>query len=233
MTSIPDRMLRAAVARGRVPDVPDRIRRRRPPRRGARLGARVRRRTVPRVPADRDRVLRTGAPTPQSTCRSRVAQAGPVQIELIQQHCDRPSVYRELVGERRVAASTSCARDHVRLRRRRRRHYERLGYPLVSEMVVAGPARRLRRHRSTTSASTPSSSRTCPASSRAWTRVSRTCAEWDGVTDPVRILTRDGYRTPDASTPRSTVAAAWNMPPMAWVSDTSTPSTCAGASLRS
>ena len=26
-----------------------------------------------------------------------VAQAGPVQIELIQQHCDRPSVYRDLV----------------------------------------------------------------------------------------------------------------------------------------
>ena len=30
-----------------------------------------------------------------------VAQAGPVQIELIQQHCDRPSIYRDLfaVGE--------------------------------------------------------------------------------------------------------------------------------------
>ena len=25
--------------------------------------------------------------------------------------------------------------------------------------------------------------------------ISRTCAEWDG-TDPVRLLTRDGYRTP-------------------------------------
>jgi hypothetical protein len=28
------------------------------------------------------------------------------------------------------------------------------------------------------------------------TRVARRCAEWDGVTDPVRILTKDGYRTP-------------------------------------
>ena len=28
------------------------------------------------------------------------------------------------------------------------------------------------------------------------TRVARTCAEWDGTTDPVRILTREGYRTP-------------------------------------
>ena len=27
-------------------------------------------------------------------------------------------------------------------------------------------------------------------------RISKTCAEWDG-TDPIRILTRDGYRTPD------------------------------------
>ena len=26
-------------------------------------------------------------------------------------------------------------------------------------------------------------------------KIARTCAEWDG-TDPVRILTRDGYRTP-------------------------------------
>jgi hypothetical protein len=27
-------------------------------------------------------------------------------------------------------------------------------------------------------------------------KVSQTCAEWDGA-DPIRILTRDGYRTPD------------------------------------
>ena len=26
-------------------------------------------------------------------------------------------------------------------------------------------------------------------------KISQTCAEWDG-TDPIRILTRDGYRTP-------------------------------------
>jgi hypothetical protein len=26
-------------------------------------------------------------------------------------------------------------------------------------------------------------------------KIAQTCAEWDG-TDPVRILTRDGYRTP-------------------------------------
>ena len=29
-------------------------------------------------------------------------------------------------------------------------------------------------------------------------RIARACAEWDG-TDPVRILTRDGYRTPESS----------------------------------
>ena len=29
-------------------------------------------------------------------------------------------------------------------------------------------------------------------------QIARTCAEWDG-TDPVRILTRDGYRTPEPS----------------------------------
>ena len=47
------------------------------------------RRSRPRAPIT--------APRRRSRCRSRVAQAGPVQIELIQQLCDRPSVYRDLV----------------------------------------------------------------------------------------------------------------------------------------
>ena len=28
------------------------------------------------------------------------------------------------------------------------------------------------------------------------TRIAHTCATWDGTTDPVRILTREGYRLP-------------------------------------
>jgi hypothetical protein len=27
-------------------------------------------------------------------------------------------------------------------------------------------------------------------------KIAQTCADWDGVTDPLRLLTRDGYRTP-------------------------------------
>ena len=40
-----------------------------------------------------------GEPAPVSI-QVGVAQAGPVQIELIQQHCDRPSIFRELEPER-------------------------------------------------------------------------------------------------------------------------------------
>ena len=42
---------------------------------------------------------RTTAPTSAVDVQVAVAQAGPVQIELIQQHCDRPSVYRDLVDK--------------------------------------------------------------------------------------------------------------------------------------
>ena len=122
-----------------------------------------------------------------------VAQAGPVQIELIQQHCDRPSVYREL-GRRRVA-DPPALRDHVRLRRQegvRTRRSATRWCPRCSCAASTSASSTP----SPTSASTPSWPRTSPASSRGSPGSSRTCAEWDGTTDPVRILTKDGYRTP-------------------------------------
>ena len=70
-----------------------------------------------------------------------VAQAGPVQIELIQQHCDRPSVYRELAGAgSRIHQLCAITSDYHGKKAR----YESLGYPLVSEMVVRGHLRRIR-----------------------------------------------------------------------------------------
>ena len=53
-----------------------------------------------------------------------------MQIELIQQYCDRPSVYREL-AERRVRASTSSARSRPTTTAKKA-YYEALGYELVS-----------------------------------------------------------------------------------------------------
>src|SRR3954452_14446948 len=46
----------------------------------------------------------------ESACDMQVAvaQAGPVQIELIQQYCDRPSVYRDLVATGRSRFHQLC-----------------------------------------------------------------------------------------------------------------------------
>ena len=65
-----------------------------------------------------------------------VAQAGPVQIELIKQYCDRPSVYRDLVDQGESGFHQLCTVT-PRLPRKKA-HYEQLGYELVSEMVVRG-----------------------------------------------------------------------------------------------
>ena len=123
------------MARGRVPDVPVRLRRRRSPADAASWA----------------RVFGVGPfhvfPRIETPCWYRgteiavdmqiaVAQAGPVQIELIQQHCDRPSVYRELVGEG-SSGSISCARSRSDYDGKKA-GFEELGYTLVSELFVRG-----------------------------------------------------------------------------------------------
>jgi hypothetical protein len=121
-----------------------------------------------------------------------VAQAGPVQFELIQQHCDRPSVYRELAGTgSRIHQLCTITSDYAA----KKAWYESLGYPLVSEMHVRG------QHVGFVDTHADFGFYTelaedVPGFVDGLTRVARTCAEWDGQTDPVRILTKDGYRTP-------------------------------------
>jgi hypothetical protein len=121
-----------------------------------------------------------------------VAQAGPVQFELIQQFCDRPSVYRELAGERpRIHQLCTITSEY----QAKKAWYEALGYPLVSEMFVRG------QHVGFVDTFADFGFYTelaedVPGFVEGLTRVARTCAEWDGITDPVRILTKDGYRTP-------------------------------------
>ncbi|HEU5307393.1 MAG TPA: VOC family protein [Acidimicrobiia bacterium] len=121
-----------------------------------------------------------------------VAQAGPVQFELIQQFCDRPSVYRELAGDgSRIHQLCTLTSDY----QAKKAWYEGLGYPLVSEMFVRG------QHVGFIDTFADFGFYTelaedVPGFAEGLTRVARTCAEWDGTTDPVRILTKDGYRTP-------------------------------------
>lgn len=121
-----------------------------------------------------------------------VAQAGPVQFELIQQFCDTPSVYRELAGSgTRIHQLCTITSEY----QAKKAWYEAHGYPLVSEMFVRG------QHVGFVDTLADFGFYTelaedVPGFVEGLTRVARTCAEWDGTTDPVRILTKDGYRTP-------------------------------------
>ncbi len=136
-------------------------------------------------------VLR-GKPAPVSI-QVGVAQAGPVQIELIQQHCDRPSIFREWTndGARPFHQLSTTTPDYDA----RKAHLERLGYELAAE----SPGGRFRVGYFDTVADfgfyTEVVEET-PGLLAQLRKISDTCARWDG-TDPVRLLTRDGYRVPD------------------------------------
>jgi len=121
-----------------------------------------------------------------------VAQAGPVQIELIQQFCDRPSVYRELFGKGRAVFHQVCTvtTDYEG----RRAHYEALGYELASEMG-GGSSRVAYFDTLAEFGFFTEVVEHSPSLLKNLTKISQTCATWDG-TDPIRLLTRDGYRTP-------------------------------------
>lgn len=122
-----------------------------------------------------------------------VAQAGPAQIELIRQYCDRPSVYRELAASRPCGFHQLCTvtRDYEG----KRGYYEELGYALVSEMVSDGQHVAYYDTVADFGFYTEVVEETSTFLGHL-TNISKTCAEWDGRTDPVRILTRDGYRLP-------------------------------------
>jgi hypothetical protein len=128
-----------------------------------------------------------GEPAP-ATLQIALAQAGPVQIELIQQLCDRPSVFREWKSPFHQVATVTANFDG------RQQHLERCGYPTVAEIEL----RNLRVAYFDTVdefgfyTELVSSN---PEFFVRWRQISETCAAWDG-SDPVRIMTRDGYRVP-------------------------------------
>jgi hypothetical protein len=132
-----------------------------------------------------------GQPAPVSI-QVGVAQAGPVQIELIQQHCDRPSIFREWSGDgarpfHQVATVTT---DYDG----KKAYYEQLGYEIAAE----SPGGRFRIAYIDTVADFGFYTEVVEETSRFLSQlrqIAETCAEWDGA-DPVRLLTRDGYRVP-------------------------------------
>ena len=121
-----------------------------------------------------------------------VAQAGPVQIELIQQYCDRPSVYRDLVAKGESGFHQVCtATNDYDGKAAHYPHVDTSSRARSSSAVNASPTSTP----STTSGSSPRSSRRRRQFLDSLDTISQTCAAWDG-SDPVRIVTRDGYRTP-------------------------------------
>jgi hypothetical protein len=122
-----------------------------------------------------------------------VAQAGPVQIELIQQHCDTPSLYRDWSknGTSAFHQVASVTSDYVA----KLAHFETLGYEVAAESL--GGSFRVA-YVDTVAAFgfyTEVVEHT-PRFMEQLDAISRTCATWDG-TDPVRLLTRSGYRVPE------------------------------------
>jgi hypothetical protein len=122
-----------------------------------------------------------------------VTQAGPVQIELIKQHCDRPSVYREPGRASSSGFHQICTitRDYDA----KRKHFEQLGYDLVSELTTPQGQRVGFFDTSDDFGFYTEVAEDVPGFLTLLGSISETCATWDG-TDPVRILTRDGYRLP-------------------------------------
>jgi hypothetical protein len=120
-----------------------------------------------------------------------VAQAGPVQIELIQQHCDTPSIYH---GWSRGGTSSfhqiATVTDNYDTKKAQFRSAGfdviesaggklRVGY--VDTVAEFGFYTEIIEH--------------SPSFMTQLEAIAQTCANWDG-TDPVRLLTRDGYRVP-------------------------------------
>lgn len=137
-------------------------------------------------------------PRVNNTCRYRdsdatvdihigVAQAGPVQIELIQDFTDGPSVFRDRHGFHQVCTLT---RDYDG----KKAHYAGLGYELACEFTTPGQRVAFFDTLADFGFFTEVVEEK-PSFAANLAKISQTCAEWDG-TDPIRILTRDGYRTP-------------------------------------
>jgi hypothetical protein len=120
-----------------------------------------------------------------------VAQAGPAQVELIEPHGEGPSVFRDMFEQGTGGFHQVCTltRDYDG----QKTHYQRQGYELRCE-ITAGQRVAYFDTVAEFGFFTEIAEET-PRFVADLARIAQTCAEWDGR-DPVRILTRGGYRTP-------------------------------------
>lgn len=124
-----------------------------------------------------------------------VAQAGPVQIELIQQHCQTPSIYSDWSrnGTSSFHQIATVTKDYDA----KTTHFAALGYPVAAQSTGGG----FRVAYIDTVADFGFYTEIVeapPAFLDQVRRISETCSAWDG-SDPVRLMTRDGYRLPGDS----------------------------------
>ncbi len=122
-----------------------------------------------------------------------VAQAGPVQIELIQQHCDTPTIFSDWSrgGTSAFHQIATLTTDYDE----KTAHFRKLGYSIAAESLAGG----FRVAYEDTAAEFGFYTEVveAPASFVDQVRaISDTCANWDG-SDPIRIMTRDSYRLPE------------------------------------
>jgi hypothetical protein len=122
------------------------------------------------------------------------AQAGPAQIELIVQYSDTPSIYREFVANGHSVFHQICTvtSDYDG----KKAYYEGLGIELASEIIVPGQRVAFYDTVSDFGLFTEVAEQS-DAFLKRLSRASEICAEWDG-TDPVRVMTKDGYRAAEA-----------------------------------
>lgn len=123
--------------------------------------------------------------------RIAVAQAGPLQIELIEELSTEPSVYSMFRGARAGFHQLCTMTTQYEATRA---HYAELGYEELGEFVV--PQRVVYVDTFAEFGFYTEIVEAIPPFVAALEAHAKTCAEWDGVTDPVRIVTRDGYRVP-------------------------------------
>jgi hypothetical protein len=127
-----------------------------------------------------------------------VAQAGPVQIELIQQHCATPSIFHNWTrgGTSAFHQVATTTRDYDGKKAR----FEALGYQIAGE-IDTGKFRIAYVDTSADFGFYTEVVESTPGFLTQLRTISDTCANWDGA-DPVRIVTREGYRVPDESEAR-------------------------------
>jgi len=121
-----------------------------------------------------------------------VVQSGPVQLEFIQQKDDMPSVYREIYppGKGGVHHMCTVTADFDATRA----HYERLGYPSIAQIIGAMRVEYFDTQKDFGLITELVENNEVFVGHLA--RHAEICANWDGR-DPIRFLTRDGYRTPE------------------------------------